>query len=246
MKTKKDIQKSRKSFTLIELLVVIAIIAILAGMLLPALNSARERARDTTCKNNLKTIGLYMAQYVDTFNEYYPIGAKNDTSKETWFDCMRSLIEPMMLGKNGSFYEPISSSSTNIPENHAKIFRCPSDTFRKTRSTKMIKCGLSYTFTSSVASDKPDNVKGVRKIAELKKPSARLYRADCTYMAGPDKYVNLTNYNKIYGLHPSGASDKGEIAFRHSKKTNCLLLDWHVEPMSIGDTLSRYVDLVVF
>ncbi|MBE6372728.1 MAG: DUF1559 domain-containing protein [Lentisphaerae bacterium] len=243
MKTKKDIQKSRKSFTLIELLVVIAIIAILAGMLLPALNSARERARDTTCKNNLKTIGLYVAQYVDTFNEYYPIGAKNDATGETWFDCMRSYIEPMMLGTNGNFYEPISSSSTNIPENHAKIFRCPTDTFRKTHSTKMIKCGLSYTFTTNAAYD---TVHGARKVVEIKKPSSRLYRADCTYMAGPDKYVNLTNYNKIYGLHPSGASDKGEIAFRHSKKTNCLLLDWHVEPMSIGDTLSRYVDLVVF
>ena len=243
MKIKENIKKSFNSFTLIELLVVIAIIAILAGMLLPALNSARERARDTSCKNNLKTIGLFMAQYVDSFNEFYPVGAKNDTSKETWFDCMRSYIEPMMLGKNGTFYEPISSSSTNIPENHAKIFRCPTDTFRKKHSSKLIKCGLSYTFTTNVAYD---TTSGVRKISEVKKPSARLYRADCTYQAKPDSYVNTTNYNHVYGLHPTGASDKGEIDFRHSKKTNCLLLDWHVEPMSIGDTFSRYVDLVVF
>ena len=243
MKIKENIKKSCMPFTLIELLVVIAIIAILAGMLLPALNSARERARDTTCKNNLKTIGLYMAQYVDTFNEYYPIGAKNDTSKETWFDCMRSLIEPMMLGKNGSFYEPISSSSTNIPENHAKIFRCPTDTFRKNNSSALIKWGLSYTFTTNVAYDTSS---GVRKVAEVKKPSARLYRADCTYKAKPDSYVNTTNYNHVYGLHPTGASDKGEIDFRHSKNTNCLLLDWHVEPMNLGQTFSRYVDLVVF
>lgn len=64
--------KKRNQFTLIELLVVIAIIAILASMLLPALNSAREKAKSIKCVNNLKQLYLGFAGYANNYDGYYP------------------------------------------------------------------------------------------------------------------------------------------------------------------------------
>ena len=65
----------KRGFTLIELLVVIAIIAILAGMLLPALSRARESARRAACLNNLKQIMTAIKTYSPDYNEYYPTSA---------------------------------------------------------------------------------------------------------------------------------------------------------------------------
>ena len=105
-----DTARRSMNFTLIELLVVIAIIAILAAMLLPALSAARERARDSSCKSNLKQISLMWALYWDDYKGYCP-----DSDK--------------VMGA----YEILRSYSTNettTGEDKFKFFQCPSESTR--------------------------------------------------------------------------------------------------------------------
>lgn len=82
---------SKRNFTLIELLIVIAIIAILAGMLLPALNKAREKSRTSSCLNNMKQISLGRMMYFDDFNSFI---APNQSNTIYW---------PALLVQKGYF-----------------------------------------------------------------------------------------------------------------------------------------------
>ncbi len=103
-KTKNRIKEEEKKmrlkyFTLIELLIVIAIIAILASMLLPALNQAREKARTAFCTGNLKQIGSAIGIYQSDFNDYFPKGILSKTEDGylyywTWAFCDLKYLRP--------------------------------------------------------------------------------------------------------------------------------------------------------
>ena len=103
------------AFTLIELLVVIAIIAILASMLLPALGKARDKARDVSCKSNLKQIGLCLIMYADGNDSYLPAPASDDGVN--WKQRLR---DERLL----TIFSDIGGNI--VDSRNCKLLRCPS------------------------------------------------------------------------------------------------------------------------
>ena len=104
-------RRSRRGFTLIELLVVIAIIAILIALLLPAVQQAREAARRSQCKNNLKQLGLAMHNYHDT-HKTFPFAYRIGTNKQRtcWFQMILPFIDQAPLYNQ---YVAVPDNSTN-------------------------------------------------------------------------------------------------------------------------------------
>jgi prepilin-type N-terminal cleavage/methylation domain-containing protein/prepilin-type processing-associated H-X9-DG protein len=122
------VMKSRRSgFTLIELLVVIAIIAVLIALLLPAVQQAREAARRTQCKNNLKQIGVALHNYHDA-HACFPFAQVDSVNRYSALSQMLPYFDQANVYNRINFSVPNTDPSnavanaTDIP-----IFRCPSD-----------------------------------------------------------------------------------------------------------------------
>lgn len=208
----------KTGFSLIELLVVIAIISILASILLPVLNKAREKAHAINCTSNLKQIGLIFTSYVDTYDGWLPLGV-TPTGAIYWADMLYAFHIGRNPGNKLIFRVPDWSTTQALKPRSP--FDCPTSIPNPAINARL---RIDYTINIHMSA-------GYGPARKTRRPSAR--------GVVMDGYLESTNPDA--GTSPAASGDYNALtlpeninAWRHGNGVNVVFFDGHASLKKYG------------
>lgn len=236
----------KRLFTLIELLIVIAIIAILASMLLPALKSAREKAKSIYCQSNLKQCATATVSYFNDNNDWIPFAYHEietsysgyaTPSAPAWYCLVAPYLNVPVRPEPGNSFYCLGETYATRPSG-PNVFTCPSQSFDYPSDYP-----VSYCPELRIGSGAPSSNNQRRgKIGMVVKPSSKAWLNEAKKTeSNPDLPAVVMNGGQIIPGH-----ENEKFSDRHSGAGNILFFDMHVSRTLYSEVQSPSEGTIIY